>query len=539
VYDSSGTELASTNSVSDGTYSGGTFGFYCGSDVPGYFDYVTEGPIDDSHWENSDNFVVVDSFERESLEHYSFAQGESGASITSDGVGDYTSTNIYGPSYSGKHSLKISDTNTKMASTSGLNNYPVAGDTFACWVMGVDGAAKANVKYGVQSDTEMYYVHFNFRDDELDLVKYADGTSVILDNVTSGINLSEDTWYWVEVHWKTDGTHEVELYDVKDSTLAYLEGSDSTWSSGGIGYSGFAGDSGGTVYFDDFIIGTKDSDKGGWGPEFIYSMYRADGDSEEVDLVYDFESSLTYGGVTESPEGDSWLHTFTVAHFNHTYYQDETFSPNPQPSALSEAKRNELNRNIISVSGADDSGHDYIFRSDRTYAMFATGSDWRTWVDNNWGARSSRKEVREKSIEAMKEAIQESRSAYYSSLSALFALIAILEPTPLGEIVYGADLISATLSVGSLIQSFTDIPCDNNGSDSNTSSTRTWDYCGAYPLTAFVTEFYIEVPEGDEVTVTIENKATPSKNMPVNQTHIYEYSVPGNGSNAHLVNKSP
>ncbi len=42
LYDSSGDVAAETATVSDSTYSGGTFGFYTGGGSPAYYDHVTE-----------------------------------------------------------------------------------------------------------------------------------------------------------------------------------------------------------------------------------------------------------------------------------------------------------------------------------------------------------------------------------------------------------------------------------------------------------------------------------------------------------------
>lgn len=125
VYDSSGTELASTSSVSDGTFSGGTFGFYCGSDVPGYFDYAVESSLTTSP--GTIEYDKIDDFENSNLSQYSFDRGEAGAQVIRSDT--YSGTNPFGGAYSGKCALEISNDNTELISLpgDGLENYPSAG----------------------------------------------------------------------------------------------------------------------------------------------------------------------------------------------------------------------------------------------------------------------------------------------------------------------------------------------------------------------------------------------------------------------------
>lgn len=540
IYDSSGSQLAATSAVSDATYSSGNLGYYVGGS-PGYpvfIDYVTKVSIDSSGSPDdtdSNSFVIAEDFEnKNSLDDYEFDRDESGARIINEHAqwdDNYSSPNIYGPAYSGARALEISGTNTEMISTSGLDNYPSAGDTFACWVMAVDGAAKANITYGVQSHTNRYYVHLNFQDDELLLMKYADGSSVVLDSVKSGITRSYDTWYWLEIYWYTDGSHEVELYDIHDNELALLHGSDSTWTSGGIGFDAYLASSGGTVYFDDYIIGTKSSDKGGWGPEYLQSTYTDPTDSNEVDLVYNFESALAYDGVTDSPDGTSWIHWFSVSHINHTYERDEEFSTNPQPNDITGKNLNEINHNHIEVSGADHSStNDYIIREEDTYAMFLTSTEYEEWKNNNWNTRMTRQEVKQKLIEEQ-IAEENERTSQIGTLGTIIGTVGLmLGSGPVGAI---GVLIAGTAG----IEKLTSDPCSTTNPESNTFDRKEWDYCGSYPITGFVSQFYIEVPKGDSVDVRVDNKASPNKNFPLDQIHSYEYHLPGNGDSGELSDK--
>ncbi len=64
---------------------------------------------------------------------------------------------------------------------------------------------------------------------------------------------SQDAWYRVEIEWTSGGIHALTLSDASGAQLASISGSDSTWSSGGIGFDAYLS-SGESVYFDDVTI---------------------------------------------------------------------------------------------------------------------------------------------------------------------------------------------------------------------------------------------------------------------------------------------
>ncbi|MFC4552402.1 hypothetical protein [Halorussus sp. GCM10023401] len=222
-------------SATDSTWTEGGIGFdaYLGSGGTVYYDYLTT-------WQ----FVgdVVDDFEDGNLSEYSFDRGSSGASVVSS------------PTYVGENALEISNSNTEMISTSGLDHYPGAGDQFGCWIRATGGADDTNFTYGVQDHDNRYLVRIDFVNDEFELWRHEGGQSYVLNSQSSGFSLAEDTWYKVKVNWKPDGTQYAELFKESGKLLAEASATDSTWSSGGVGYDAYLGSSGGSVYFDYFTI---------------------------------------------------------------------------------------------------------------------------------------------------------------------------------------------------------------------------------------------------------------------------------------------
>ncbi|MFC4552409.1 hypothetical protein [Halorussus sp. GCM10023401] len=239
LFDDSGSQISQI-SATDSTWTAGGIGYdaYLGDGGTVYIDHTQ---IHSGREIVSAN-EVIDSFEDSDLAEYSFDRGSSGASVVSN------------PTYGGSSVLEISNDNTEMISTSGLDHYPSAGDVFSTWVRGTGGADDINFMYGVQDHTNRYFVRVDFANDNLKLYRYENASATLLEKQTSGFTLSEDTWYNVEVDWRKTGAHTVTLYDCDGGQVAQITGTDSTWTSGGIGYDAYLGSSGGTVYFDYVAI---------------------------------------------------------------------------------------------------------------------------------------------------------------------------------------------------------------------------------------------------------------------------------------------
>ncbi|MFC4553475.1 hypothetical protein [Halorussus sp. GCM10023401] len=239
LFDESGSQISQI-SATDSTWTAGGIGYDAYLDDGGTV-YIDHTQIHSGREIVSAN-EVIDSFEDSDLAEYSFDRGSSGASVVSN------------PTYGGSSVLEISNDNTEMISTSGLDHYPSAGDVFSSWVRGTGGADDINFTYGVQDHTNRYFVRVDFANDNLKLYRYENASATLLEKQTSGFTLSEDTWYNVEVDWRKTGAHTATLYDCDGGQVAQITGTDSTWTSGGIGYDAYLGSSGGTVYFDYVAI---------------------------------------------------------------------------------------------------------------------------------------------------------------------------------------------------------------------------------------------------------------------------------------------
>lgn len=235
LFDDSGSQISQI-SATDSTWTAGGIGYdaYLGDGGTVYIDHTQ---IHSGREIVSAN-EVIDSFEDSDLAEYSFDRGSSGARVVSN------------PTYGGSSVLEISNDNTEMISTSGLDHYPSAGDVFSSWVRSTGGADDINFTYGVQDHTNRYFVRVDFANDNLKLYRYENASSTLIEKQTSGFTLSEDTWYNVEVDWRETGAQIVTLYDCDGGQIAQITGIDSTWTSGGIGYDAYLESSGGTVYFD-------------------------------------------------------------------------------------------------------------------------------------------------------------------------------------------------------------------------------------------------------------------------------------------------
>lgn len=221
--------------------------------------------------------TVIDDFEDTDLSEYDFDRGSSGASIVSS------------PAQSGSYSLEFAGTNVEAISTSGLNAYPSAGDTFSFWVQASGGSDNLNVTWGVQDHQNRYYAKLKPSSSSLALFTYKSANGDQKD-YTSDLSLSQDTWYKIEVNWATDGSQTVTLYDTSGSQLAQLTMADATWSSGGIGYDAYLS-SGQTAYFDYVTLGSGGS---GDGTETVIE------DFERTDPISDYSSNTSLFSITTS-----------------------------------------------------------------------------------------------------------------------------------------------------------------------------------------------------------------------------------------------
>jgi hypothetical protein len=223
----------------DSTWTRGGIGFDAYLSSSGgtvYFDHFTM----DGHNE-PDAGLVIDDFEDGDLDEYVFDRGSSGATVQTQAA------------YYSSHALKLSDTTIEAISTSGLNTYPNAGDTFRLWVLARNGAGTFNFAYGVQDHDNRYLVQLNFDENTLKLFRYEGAQAYLLAKVTSGFCLAADEWYRLEIDWRNDGGHTATLINGSEDRLGSVSGTDSMWTNGGVGFDAYLS-SGDTIFIDGILV---------------------------------------------------------------------------------------------------------------------------------------------------------------------------------------------------------------------------------------------------------------------------------------------
>lgn len=170
-----------------------------------------------------DTVTVVDDFEDGDIAEYSGA------------TGSYTA-NTNAPVYNGSYSLKASaSTAAELISTSGLNEYPAQGDTYVVQVRFSSDANVAGVLFGVQDTNNLYLVQIHAGSDNFQLfVESGGGFTKLAEDTAATIGASE--WYECRIDWATDGTITPMLLDSADSQVSQISATDTSYSSGGIGF---------------------------------------------------------------------------------------------------------------------------------------------------------------------------------------------------------------------------------------------------------------------------------------------------------------
>jgi hypothetical protein len=126
-------------------------------------------------------------------------------------------------------------------STSGLNYYPVAGDTIEYRnYLESDSAGNPEARFifGAQDSNlppnDAYIVALDTNDGHIEIIKRSGGGSSTLNS--TGASPPTDEWLRVTIDWQTDGTITVSVYDSADSLVGSVQASDQSFASGGVGY---------------------------------------------------------------------------------------------------------------------------------------------------------------------------------------------------------------------------------------------------------------------------------------------------------------
>lgn len=218
------------------TGTGVGYSAYLSSGETAQFDYATtSGTTDSGGSTNTGSSVSVDNFESGGLDSYKVDNGQKGD------PGGFLSTSDSDRTR-GNYGLVIKEEDTELRSPldSGLQNYPSAGDTFGGWVKASPGSYNTNLSYGVQDAENRYYAKFDYNNDSVYLFKLKNGSGTVLEHAAN-LGLSAETWYYLEVDWKSDsaGTQQVSLYDNQRQEITSFSGDDDEWSQGGFGIDGY------------------------------------------------------------------------------------------------------------------------------------------------------------------------------------------------------------------------------------------------------------------------------------------------------------
>jgi hypothetical protein len=193
---------------------------------------------------------IIDGFEDASLSEYGGDTGEFGT----------TTTTVYDGNTALSHTGTASNRHV-ITSSSGLANYPEAGDTFEFAVRIDDPGEDAGFIFGHNGSAgvseSMYEINYDHGSGQADCTIQAwnsAGTNDVL-GFANGFSASGE-WFRFRVSWPEQPTVDpiqVDVFDANGNNVATATGTDdhtaSGFTSGGVGWSAFK-DSGGAVYHD-------------------------------------------------------------------------------------------------------------------------------------------------------------------------------------------------------------------------------------------------------------------------------------------------
>lgn len=233
--------------------------------------------------------TVVDDFTYSSgglSDRYEFAQDGGNATVTS--------ASAVGSNDDDSNVLEVSSGNSVLHAfeddgDTDLNAYPNIGDTFSCWIRGVDSTGIMNFSYGAQDKDNKYYVQLNLDSAHLGLFKYESGSGQSLAGDWSNSTIQNNSgWFKVEIQWTTDHTHTVTLYQngSQVTSFSYTEdSSDPQFTATGVGYSAYL-NSGETAQFDYTTTSSSDSDSTAGSPSGYCEFDSFEGSNLDA---YDFD----------------------------------------------------------------------------------------------------------------------------------------------------------------------------------------------------------------------------------------------------------
>jgi len=189
------------------------------------------------------SITVIEDFERGDISPYG---------------GDTPAFNVQtGTVIEGSQTVEATGVTTEqiISSTSGLPTYPTQGDTWKWDIQFNDvSSGAAWLIWATQNETATPGGY------AIELVPFDDGFNLIVLDGSGGAtspqqkNVSEsytaNETYTVEISWGTDNSISSHIVDSSGTQIASLSGSDSTYTSGGIGFLHNHGSTNGSTFYD-------------------------------------------------------------------------------------------------------------------------------------------------------------------------------------------------------------------------------------------------------------------------------------------------
>jgi len=170
---------------------------------------------------------IVDDFEDGNLTKYNRSEGN-----TANFAADSSS-----PVKNGSNSLKATNGDSgNIFSTNGSLTYPVQDDEYRVFVRFNNSSLNPRIFFFVEdaSTPDLYEVILRDTAGDLLLRKRINGSFSDINN--GSFNPSSGEWYEISITPKSGGTIDVELFDDTGTSQVSFTGSDSSLTSGGIGF---------------------------------------------------------------------------------------------------------------------------------------------------------------------------------------------------------------------------------------------------------------------------------------------------------------
>lgn len=182
---------------------------------------------------------VVDNFEGGDVSEYVENDETGSGSFQADSTASHDGT--YGGLLRTEGGTTIGNGNSSAISTSGLDYYPSAGDTFEAWISTNLGVSNYELLFGMQGTGHPETInsgygigHDNNATEDWNIWRYDSGSRTIIASGTNSFDAGTN-WIKVQVTWETNGSISGGIYDSSEDQQIWLDASDTAYTSGGIG----------------------------------------------------------------------------------------------------------------------------------------------------------------------------------------------------------------------------------------------------------------------------------------------------------------